>query len=285
VTTSPATHDPYSRWLFDRRVEGEDYLLYSRDRVVDGVRPGAGDTVLDVGSGDGFVAFEVARRVAPGGTVVFTDTSSRLLDYCAEVMRDRDDVTSQFVQTSAETLEGVRGASVDAVTCRSTLVYLRDKRAALASFARVLRPGGRLSLLEFVARFGWVERSDRYLTWDLGPLGELGDRFDEVFKRRDTLMDLRYELSERDLVLWAEELGLRDIHLDFDIDIETTPAMEWDVALGWAPNPCAPTLGEALDDEGFTDEERARLTAYLRVVVARGDAPMRSAHAHLTARK
>lgn len=286
MTTSPPSQDTWSRWLFDHRVEGRDYLDFSRDRVLEGARLTPGDTVLDIGSGDGFIAFEAAVRVAPGGTVVFTDTSEGLLDYCRGVMaREQRQVDAHFVLTSADTLEGIEDESVDAVTCRSTIVYVEDKRAAMTSFARVLKPGGRLSLLEFVARYGWVERSDRYLTWDLEPLGDLGEKLDAVYKRRDTLMDVRYALSERDLYLWAEELGLRDIRLDYDIEVQTTPAMEWDVALEWAPNPCAPTLRSVLDDEAFTADERSALTEYLREVVARGDAVMRSAHAHLTATK
>lgn len=286
MTPRTETHDTYSRWLFDRRVEGRDYLLACRDRVLDGARLSPGDTVLDIGSGDGFIAFEALERVAPGGTVVFSDTSERLLEHCRAVVTERGEAgRCRFLRTSADTLDAVDDASVDAVTCRSTIVYVEAKRDALTSFARVLRPGGRLSVLEFVARYGWQERSDRYLTWDLTPLGELGERLDATYKRRDTLMETRYRLSERDLVRWAEELGLRDVHLDFDIDIETTPAMDWEVALGWAPNPCAPALGEVLADDAFDDDERAVLTDYLREVVARGDATMRSAHAHLTATK
>lgn len=291
MTVSQVSGDRWSRWLFDHRFgrseemadENMGQLYEFRERVLSAARLSPGDTVLDVGSGDGFIAAAAVPRVAPDGHVIFSDISASLLDHCREDMEDRGQAERcSFVETDGATLAGIEDASVDAVTSRSTLCYLADQRAALANFVRVLRPGGRLSVLEPIARYGWQERSTRYMTWDMAPLGELGDRLDEQFRRRDTSTTARYSLTERDLVLWAEEQGTSGIHLDFTIDIGNTPAMAWQTALEWAPNPCAPTLGQVLDDS-FDDAERAAVAHHLRPLVEAGDGLQRQAIAHLTA--
>lgn len=288
-----STSDRWSQWLFEHRfgrsesmaAENRGILFDYRGRVIAGARISPSDTVVDIGSGDGLIAFEALRHVGSTGCVVFTDISAPLLEHCREVVESFGrSGSARFVETTAATLEGVDDESADAVTSRSTLVYLPDKRGAVRSLARVLRPGGRLSILEPIARYGWQERSQRYLTWDMEAIAPLGDRLDEVFKRRDTSMECRYDLTERELVLWAEELGMREIHLDFMIDVEMTPAMTWETALEWSPNPCAPTLGQAFDI-AFDAEERERVTEHLQPLIERGEGVQRQAIAHLTATK
>jgi len=48
----------------------------------------------------------------------------------------------------ADDLAAIPDASVDVVTTRSVLIYVRDKRRAFGEFARVLRPGGWISIFE-----------------------------------------------------------------------------------------------------------------------------------------
>jgi ubiquinone/menaquinone biosynthesis C-methylase UbiE len=125
-------------------------LLYPvRDTVLDKARLRPGDTVLDVGAGDGLIAFGALERLAPSGHVVFSDISQDLLDHCraaaaAEGLPDR----CRFVLASADSLDGIADASVDVVTARSVLIYVKDKAEALRAFCRVLRPGGRISVFE-----------------------------------------------------------------------------------------------------------------------------------------
>lgn len=290
--TTPGT-DHWSRWLFDHRFGRSDLvaqenmgvLFELRDRVVDGAQLSPGDVLLDLGSGDGFVPFKALASVQPGGRVTCTDVSAALLEHCRRKAEEFGTLEHfAFVQTPAETLEGIDDASVDAVTSRSTLVYVADKRRAFTNAVRVLRPGGRLSLVEPIASYGWRERSDRYLTWDVSALGDLGDRLDAYFQEKDTSIAPRYDLDERDLVEMAEDAGLRGIHVRLTIELVTTPAMPWDTALEWSPNPCAPTLREALET-CFDEQERERVAAHLGPEIASGEAPMHRAIAHLVAVK
>jgi SAM-dependent methyltransferase len=154
--------DRWARWLGERRFAGDEetrarafanLLIPLRDAVLDGAEPIAGATMLDIGCGDGLIAFGSLDRGA--AEVVFADISSDLLVQCQD-LADAAGVRRRcrFVQAPAEDLAAVETGSVDAATVRSVLIYVADKRAAFREFARVLRPGGRLSIFEPINRFG-----------------------------------------------------------------------------------------------------------------------------------
>lgn len=118
-----------------------------RERAADRAELGAGDFALDVCCGTGDLALELARRVAPGGHVVGCDFSEPMLD----LARDK---------TSARGTEGVRfewadalalpydAERFDAVTVGFGVRNLADLDRGLSEMARVLKPGGRLVILE-----------------------------------------------------------------------------------------------------------------------------------------
>jgi arsenite methyltransferase len=147
--------DRWADWIRNRRTGGDveyeasmlEQLRAVRDRVLDNAEVDAGQTLLDVGCGDGLIAFGALERGA--GEVVFADISKPLLEDCRELaaaagMLDR----CRLVEAPAEDLAAIDGACVDVVTTRSVLIYVEDKERALHEFHRVLRPGGRISLFE-----------------------------------------------------------------------------------------------------------------------------------------
>jgi demethylmenaquinone methyltransferase/2-methoxy-6-polyprenyl-1,4-benzoquinol methylase len=110
-------------------------------------RPRRGERVLDVAAGSGDLAEALARRVLPGGEVWLTDMNRRMLERGRDRMLDAG-LLAPAVQCDAERLP-FPPAYFDCVTVGFGLRNMTRKDAALAEMARVLKPGGRLVVLEF----------------------------------------------------------------------------------------------------------------------------------------
>lgn len=142
--------------MFDR-IAGRYDLLNSlmtaglhhswRTRAADRADVGPGDSVLDVCCGTGDLAFELATRVSPGGRVVGCDFSEQMLDLAREKAADRG-ASVRFEWADALQLPYDDGR-FDAVTVGFGVRNFADRDQGLREMARVLKPGGRLVILEF----------------------------------------------------------------------------------------------------------------------------------------
>jgi demethylmenaquinone methyltransferase / 2-methoxy-6-polyprenyl-1,4-benzoquinol methylase len=113
--------------------------------AVANVQPG--DRVLDIAGGTGDLARAFARQVGPQGSVVLSDINEAML----RVGRDRlmdDGLAIPTVVCDAEKLPWA-DASFDLVSVAFGLRNMTHKEQALQEMCRVLRPGGRLLVLEF----------------------------------------------------------------------------------------------------------------------------------------
>jgi demethylmenaquinone methyltransferase/2-methoxy-6-polyprenyl-1,4-benzoquinol methylase len=112
-----------------------------------GVR--AGERVLDVATGTGDVAIEFAR-MSPAGDIVGVDLSTRMLDV-GRAKLDRLGLTERITLQEGDALSlPFEDASYDLATIAFGLRNLPDYRRGVAEMARVLRPGGRVVILEFL---------------------------------------------------------------------------------------------------------------------------------------
>jgi len=109
-------------------------------RLAEVAQPKKGEHVLDVGTGTGLVAHEIAARVKPG-TVIGIDLSDRMLS----IARAKKSANTQFLGMAAEHLV-FRPATFELVTMGEALAYLADPFRALEEAHRVLRSGGRLAV-------------------------------------------------------------------------------------------------------------------------------------------
>jgi len=116
-----------------------------RARAADLAAVGPGDRVLDVATGTGDLALELARRVAPGGEVVGSDFAEAMLDRAREKAGDRADV--RFEWGDALALDHPDDA-FDAATVAFGARNFADLHQGLGQMARVVRPGGRVVVLE-----------------------------------------------------------------------------------------------------------------------------------------
>lgn len=112
-----------------------------------GVRPG--QQVLDLAGGTGDITALFSRRVGAGGKVVLADINASMLQVGRDKLRDLGLVNNiEYVQANAEALPFADN-SFDIVSIGFGLRNVTDKAAALRSMLRVLKPGGRLLVLEF----------------------------------------------------------------------------------------------------------------------------------------
>jgi arsenite methyltransferase len=290
-TEVAAKKDCWAEWLAERRFGGDPEvrerfavtLRAKRDRVLDGAEVTEGMDLLDVGCGEGMIGFGALERGA--GAVVFSDISQDLLDFCEEAARDlRVQDRSRFVRASADELVGIADGSVDAVTTRSVLIYVEDKASAFSEFARVLRPGGRISLLEPINRFART-KADTWAGYDLSAIPDISTKIRAVYEELqppDT--DPMLEFDERDLIALAERAGFFPIRLTLEAEIVPVDPRTWDGFLNQAGNPRIPTIGEVIADT-LSAEERDSFEADVRPLVEGGQGTWRMAEAHLVAVK
>jgi demethylmenaquinone methyltransferase / 2-methoxy-6-polyprenyl-1,4-benzoquinol methylase len=118
-----------------------------RRRAADRAELGPGDAALDVCCGTGDLALELAGRVAPAGSVVGCDFSEPMLDLAREKASARAAAGVRFEWADALSLPYDAGR-FDAVTVGFGVRNLADLDRGLHEMARVLRPGGRLVVLE-----------------------------------------------------------------------------------------------------------------------------------------
>jgi demethylmenaquinone methyltransferase/2-methoxy-6-polyprenyl-1,4-benzoquinol methylase len=108
-----------------------------------------GHKVLDIAGGTGDLAAKFAARVGPEGTVVLADINDSMLRVGRDRLLDRGIVENvRFAQADAQNLP-FPDNSFDLISIAFGLRNVTDKDLALRSMLRVLKPGGRLLILEF----------------------------------------------------------------------------------------------------------------------------------------
>jgi S-adenosylmethionine-dependent methyltransferase len=219
--------------------------------------------VLDIGCGQGTQALLLARR---GHLVTGLDSSVRLLDDFRAALRTEPAEVGdrvRLVQGEAEAIaELFAPSSFDAVLCQGVLMYFPDPDPLLDAIARVVVPGGTVSLL--------VRNGDA-LAMRPGLLGDWGgvrEAFDGLAYRNRIGVDARADRLD-DLTAALARRGM-PVSRWYGVRVFT------DAAASDAPLPDNATLDAILQSEeqaGRTDPYR-RVAALLHLIaVRRGEAP------------
>ena len=124
------------------------HRLWKRQTIeMSGVR--TGHKVLDLAGGTGDLTLKFSEIVGPEGQVILADINDSMIKVGRDKLIDKGVVGNvNYVQANAESLP-FPDNTFDCITIAFGLRNVTDKQAALESMARVLKPGGRLLVLEF----------------------------------------------------------------------------------------------------------------------------------------
>lgn len=229
------------------------HVLESWDRAGIGI----GDRVIDLGSGPGFAALDLARLVGRDGVVTAIERSPRFASHL-KVEAARLGL-GNIAAIEADVLDAPLGnEDVDAVWIRWLLCFLAAPSALLGKVAAALRPGGVLVVHEYAA----------YQGWQLLPRSAAAQRFVELVMRS-----------------WRDQGGEPNIALELPavlqgigMRVECRPIVEYCDRRGrawhWLAGFMRGNLGR-LCELGYLDQgEAATLEADLAADLARPDASM-----------
>ena len=300
--TNPPPGDLWSQWLLHGRcADDPEYrkavnALVDRyvARVLEGARLAPGQTLVDVGTGEGLLAFRAVDRVGPSLRVWLTDVSEPMLRH-AEAQAEELGIRSQctFLLCPADHLEGMPDGCADVVVTRSVLAYVSDKTAALREFHRVLKPGGRISLGEPVYQDDALAASAIRSVIASNPPERVSPftvllhrwkaaQYPDTEERIVRSPIANY--SERDMIRFAQTAGFTELHLELHIDTMPSIVRSWEVFINSSPHPLAPPLS-AIMAEQFTPEEKQLFERTMRPVVEDPKAVTTDRMLYLTAKK
>jgi demethylmenaquinone methyltransferase/2-methoxy-6-polyprenyl-1,4-benzoquinol methylase len=174
--------------------------------AISGVRPG--DRVLDVAGGSGDLTRAFARRVGAQGEVWLTDINARMLALGRDRLLDAG-LAVPVARCDAERLP-FPARSFDCVSVGFGLRNMTRKDAALAEMGRVLKPGGRLLVLEFSKV--WAPLRAAYDRYSFGVLPWLGARLaGDAAAYRYLAESIRVHPDQPALAAMMERAGLERV--------------------------------------------------------------------------
>lgn len=132
--------DAHTARLLDTVYQGAD-VTRRRQASFNALRPGPGDTILDIGGGNGLLTAELARAVGPTGRVIGVDPSRDMRQ--SALVRCREFEWVDIVEGSASQLP-VADQSIDKAVSVQVFEYLSDVPRAVEEVRRTLKPGGAL---------------------------------------------------------------------------------------------------------------------------------------------
>lgn len=147
VSPTPATFDAKAAAQLER-MYASPQVVAQRQRFREVLAAQPGETGVDVGCGLAHLAIELADEVGPAGRIVGFDNSETMVAAAAQRIAAAGFADRIPVRHGDATALDLPDASADFVAAAQVYSYVPEVARAVAEAARVLRPGGRLAVLE-----------------------------------------------------------------------------------------------------------------------------------------
>jgi demethylmenaquinone methyltransferase/2-methoxy-6-polyprenyl-1,4-benzoquinol methylase len=172
---------------------------------------GIGDKVLDLAGGTGDIAALMSKRVGVNGRIVLSDINEAMLNVGRGRLEDKGIANNiRYAIANAESLPFDSG-EFDAVTIAFGLRNVTDKNAALKEMHRVLRPGGKVMILEF-SEVQPEPLKAIYDAWSFGALPVLGKLIaDDEDSYRYLAESIRKHPPQEELAQMMTEAGFGQV--------------------------------------------------------------------------
>jgi arsenite methyltransferase len=136
-------------------------IIRQRVQTLEALALRAGESVLDAGCGTGLLVEQMAMAVGDSGQITGVDFSQDMLNMASQRCQGLENVHLQ--QGSVELLD-FEADNFDAVSCTQTLLYVTQVDTAIDEMQRVLKPGGRIAILETDWRGAVINNQNEALT-------------------------------------------------------------------------------------------------------------------------
>lgn len=241
----------WSKWLlesrFDYMTEEQkqqtmQWLLLVRNAVLSNAEIKDDDTVIDIGTGTGMLAFGALEAIGSSGKVIFSDKFEDCLANCKDSLKSLNiNKPYEFLLSDCCDIK-LSNNSVDKALMRSVLVHVLDKKQALSEVYRILKPNGVFSAFEPVIR-------SNTRCWELVEHGELSDYNDFKMAEEEFMNASNDPLTNFDETTIAKDLqdvGFVDGVLDKQV-VESSYVVQKNMVENWLtipPSPGAKTTKE-----------------------------------------
>lgn len=145
ITLAVATVVPGLAWA-QRAEDSREKTEKVRD-ILDALQAEPGKRVADVGAGEGFYTFRIAKAVGPTGGVTAVDVSEKYLEKLRERLK-QDDISNVDVVVGAVDDSRLPANAFDAVLIYNAYHEMTSPEPILTSILAALKPGGRLVMSE-----------------------------------------------------------------------------------------------------------------------------------------
>ena len=136
-------------------------IVKQRQQTLERLALQSGEKVFDIGCGVGFLAHELALKVGESGKVVGIDQNPEMIRHSQQRCEGLPQI--EFNEGDASQLPA-EDQAFDAVSCTQVLLYVKDVSKVLTEMRRILKPGGRLVIVETDWRGVVLNSADDALT-------------------------------------------------------------------------------------------------------------------------